>query len=390
LTGAELVSDFWGALRSVLGKGFSEWLVGIIILIGVAIFTSVSKKSQAFYGYFRRADRALAAVRRKAGDPWPKEGNGIWLASPIERPKIENYDHHIPQARILVVANAKGGVGKTTVSANLGARFAELAERENKKPVLLIDLDFQGSLSSMSIVGHTNWLPPKGQDSKATYLLSGDLKAQDIAGLERCATYKVSGQEATASKLRVVTAYYDLAQAENRLMVEWLLERKYDVRFRLYDILHSNVVRDAFSLIIIDSPPRLTTAAIQALAAGSHLLIPTILDAPSSEGVVSFVTQVERFKRDGLCPHLDYIGVVATMVSGSSEAEETRLNDRLKDVGGVVKLLPSFTYIKDSVKFRDAAGRGIAYFSMGNAQDTLNIKGPIRELAEIIKHRMGL
>jgi chromosome partitioning protein len=108
---------------------------------------------------------------------------------------------------------------------------------------------------------------------------------------------KNGGHAIQLSQLRVLTAYYNLAQAENRVMVEWLLgDRQYDVRFRLAELLHSNGVREAFSLIIIDSPPRLTTGAIQALAAGPHLLVPIILDEPSSEAVVTFIRQVETYR----------------------------------------------------------------------------------------------
>jgi chromosome partitioning protein len=148
-------------------------------------------------------------------------------------------------------------------------------------------------------------------------------------------------------------------------------------------------------VVIIDCPPRLTTGAIQAICAGTHLLVPTILDAPSSEAVVTFVRQIERFKEEGLCPYLQYVGVVASMVAGGQNlgVEERRLTDRLRDSlesgggGNVVNLLPPSTYVPDSVKFRDAAERGIAYLSMGNAQDTAPVKKAVRELADVVRER---
>jgi cellulose biosynthesis protein BcsQ len=60
-------------------------------------------------------------------------------------------------------------------------------------------------------------------------------------------------------------------------------------------------VQRAFDLIIIDCPPRLTTSKIQALCAGSHLLIPTIFDRTSAEAVVTLYEQVETLKRAGIC-----------------------------------------------------------------------------------------
>ena len=54
---------------------------------------------------------------------------------------------------------------------------------------------------------------------------------------------------------------------------------------------------------------------LTAAAAGSHLLIPTILDKPSAEAVISFCEEVERLKKNNICPVLDYVGVVGERVS---------------------------------------------------------------------------
>jgi cellulose biosynthesis protein BcsQ len=196
----------------------------------------------------------------------------------------------------------------------------------------------------------------------------------------------------------VLTSYYDLAQAENRVMIEWPLgDRKYDVRFRLAELLHSNAVREAFSMIIIDSPPRLTTGAIQALAAGTHLLIPTILDEPSSEAVVTFIRQVETYREKGLCQCIKHVGVAATMVdrTGSYGTEETRLRDRLGaptargGAGGVSQLLPPSTYIHQSAAFRKTGGKGITYPLLGDGHIAARLKTSIRELADAVNREMS-
>jgi chromosome partitioning protein len=394
------LKELWNGFHSLLGKGIAEF----VALVVIYALWHVLKRSVRFIrwivDYFRRLARALRDVERVETPKGWREGRGIWLAEPIKEPTVRSCSPYIQPPRILVVANAKGGVGKTTVAANLGARFAEMAEDNDEKPVLLIDLDFQGSLSSMSIAGGKDWLPPEGRDSNATYLISGDLTPVDIANsIPSKATVKKNGQIIQYDKLRIITAWTDLAQAENRIMVTWLLgDRKADIRFRLTELLHSDAVRGAFSLIIIDSPPRLTTGAIQALAAGTHLLIPTILDEPSSEAVVTFVRQVETFREKGLCPKIKYVGVVATMVNGLANLNpmETQLGDRLAlslengGAGDIIKLLPASTYIPDSVTFRDAGGKGIAYLSMGDGQNTKKVKGAIRELADRVKETVSL
>jgi cellulose biosynthesis protein BcsQ len=337
--------ELWNALRSEFRKDLAGVIAGIILVTVGYLLKKAWGRVRWVLAYFRRLNRALNDVGRIHTPNGRREGKGLWLAEPIDGPKVRCSDPHIGPPRILVVANAKGGVGKTTVAANLGACFSKIAENDGKKPVLLIDLDFQGSLSSMSIAGGKDWLPPEGWDSKSTNLVSGSFSPADIVNSAVArATIRRNGEISKVDRLKIITAYYDLAQAENRVMIEWLLsDRKEDIRFRLADLLHDDIVRNAFSLIVIDSPPRLTTGAIQALACGTHLLIPTILDEPSSEAVVAFVRQIEIFRNNGICPKMAYVGVVPTMTDSVQNVGpiEKTLKDRLQlpfDKGGLEAL----------------------------------------------------
>jgi hypothetical protein len=94
----------------------------------------------------------LQAVGRVIDHRGAHEGKGVWLTAPIER--SHDYWRGVANSKKLVIANLKGGVGRTTLAANLGAYLA----KEWQKRVLLIDLDFQGSLSSMAFPGK-DWLP---------------------------------------------------------------------------------------------------------------------------------------------------------------------------------------------------------------------------------------
>src|SRR6185369_3972274 len=165
-------------------------------------------------------------------------------------------------------------------------------------------------------------------------------------------------------------AYYDLAQADTRILVEWLLQKRQklpnslwrtltelfttklflttDARYMLADILHCDAVRKAFDLIIIDCPPRLTTSEIQAFCASSHLLIPTIFDRTSAEAVVSLCEQVETLKRNGVCPHLQYAGVVGTMWRQDRVAQTRALisvRDGLRQSNIPIEVLPQATFV---------------------------------------------
>jgi cellulose biosynthesis protein BcsQ len=231
----------------------------------------------------------------------------------------------------------------------------------------------------MSIVGQENWLPPQNLDSEATYLISGDRSANHVASVGKHAT--------GADSLKIITSYYDLAQAENRTMVEWLIgDHKNDIRFALARILHSNAVRERYSLVLIDCPPRLTTGAIQALAAATHVLIPTRLEEPSTEAVTTFVDQVQAFKEAGLCPRISHVGVVATMVD--ARANTKGIKERLRDAlsGGVTGLLDC--EIPQSTKFRES--EGITYLTLGNAKEVEPLKTSIERLAAVVRGAMGI
>ena len=380
--------ELWSTFLTAIAKWTTEIAAGIVIAVLLFASRKGWKFARALVDYHYRIGRALGAVKRIGAGSQLREGPGLWLTKPITVSQSDDYETRLKASKVLVVANAKGGVGKTTIAANIGARLAEILP----KPVLMIDLDFQGTLSSMAIADSNQWVPPHGKDSGANRLISGDLRPSDIAATGLHA--------AGAPNLKIIPAFYDLAQAENRVMIEWLLgDRRYDVRFRLADLLHDPLVRSTFSVIIIDSPPRLTTGAIQALAAATHLLIPTVLDDPSAEAVVSFVRQIETFKNECICEYIEYLGVVGSigLTTQNTKGPQKRLSDRLNapvnagGAGNATQLLPEKLFLPRSAHFSHAVGEGgIAYIMMGNSEGERKIKDRIRALADYVKEAMKL
>ena len=266
------------------------------------------------------------------------------------------------------------------------------------------------------------------------YAVSDGIESRKLApsqrpGLNRDAHYKRSGdlqpsifvscakEVPQEPRLKVVTAYYDLAQADNRLIVEWLLQcrparsasmmhsvrelffgnafRALDIRYNLAELLQSKAVRQEFDVIIIDCPPRLTTGAVQALCAGSHLLIPTILDQASAEAVVAFAEEIEGLKAGDVCSHIKYVGIVGTKVSSNVDRIAERdakllISDALRDKNVSLGLIADSEFIRQSTSLVNNADEGIAYLVGGNNPAQQEARQGIARLGEYVARHIGL
>lgn len=200
--------------------------------------------------------------------------------------------------RIITVGNLKGGVGKTTLTANLAAFF----EKKMGKRVLVIDLDYQGSLSAMMLQSAGKTI----DYSQTEHLLNGTVSGKALLDIAKDLAPKLANT-------RIVPAGYTLQDVEDQLMMRWLLHTTdKDVRFNLAEVLLSQVVQEKFDVVLLDVGPRLTTASISALCASTHLIVPTNLDALAVETIGGFLRQVRRIKSD-LRLAVEVAGVVGTM-----------------------------------------------------------------------------
>lgn len=351
-----------------------------LAIIGIRILVSAGAR---FAKWLANAGKALIRIQNALQAVGP-DSPGIWLASRSKFPK--DYFERLQCSKpIITIANNKGGVGKTTVSGNLGAHFAiEQGER-----VLLIDFDFQGSLSSMMFNGR-NPRPRGPRDlSRASELIESNsrawLKSNAIP------LHFPIKQEALAWG---VPAFYDLARTENRVMVKWLLGeyKESDPRYWLAEILLSPIIQAEFDRIIIDAPPRQLTACIQALCASTHVLIPTVLDRLSAEAAENFLIGLNDQKE--LWPCLKVIGIIPTMTSTSlnSVHENDTLQymaDFLQRIPGKIELLPKSAFLADNKLLSRAAGLRIAYAENSNDRDHRDLRANIASIAHTINRKIA-
>ena len=152
--------------------------------------------------------------------------------------------------KVVTLVNLKGGVGKTTVAANLAATFAKRGKR-----VLLIDFDYQGSLTSM-LMRAAGQL--KIDTSLADEVVNGKGDAQLL-------TTKAKDLASLLPDMRLVTAAYSLSRLENQMLIRWLLDMESsDIRYNLARLLADERVQSAYDLVVIDTPPRMNLSTINA------------------------------------------------------------------------------------------------------------------------------
>jgi chromosome partitioning protein len=261
--------------------------------------------------------------------------------------------------RFVVIANQKGGVGKTTTAINLAVALAQVDSIDGNLPILLVDLDPQGNATS----GLT---PPaelggiKGSGKTIYEAIVGRIEVGDALRKVRARIFLLpSGTD-------LVGAEVELAAVEGR-------ER------RLKEILAP--LRDQYSFILIDTPPSLGLLTLNAMVAADSILVPMQCEYYALEGLSALLGTIARVRKV-LNPALQIDGIVLTMFDSRN-----RLSHEIaRDVNGHFpdKLFQSV--IPRNVRLSESPSHGLSVIEYDGKSAGAEA---YRALAEEVAHRAG-
>jgi len=228
---------------------------------------------------------------------------------------------------IIVVANQKGGVGKTTTSINLAAAL----QRINYK-TLLVDLDSQGNATSASGLNRST-------EKASVYDVLMGLK-----NIEDCfVTSEHDGFTLLPSNSDLMAAEIEMLNIHNR---ESVLKEKI------------NSISREFDYVLIDSPPSMNILTLNALTAANEIIIPVQCEYYALEGMSGLLESIYKIK-ETINPSLQIKGVLRTMFD-SRNSLSVEVSAQLKKYFGD-KLF--WTTIPRNVRLAEAPSHGMSAVS---------------------------
>ena len=269
------------------------------------------------------------------------------VTDPVTEPVVADVAPAVTQGstdvRILVFANQKGGVAKTTTTLNLGVAFGEMGYR-----VLLVDLDPQGNLTM------SQGLNPDSIERSMFDVLVHKVPLSDIIHKR---------------EVDLAVSSIDLAGAELALAAMIGRERALEKAFV--------EVRDKYDFILVDTPPSLGLLTINAFVAATGVIVPVQCEYLSLRGLVQLENTLAMV-RENLNPRVAVEGIVATMFDGRTLHAREAIEILEENFGDLVYK----TRIRKTVRYAEAPVKGssvLKYDPTGSAAEAY------RDLAKEIR-----
>lgn len=243
-------------------------------------------------------------------------------------------------ARIIAIANQKGGVGKTTTAINLSAGLHRASQK-----VLLVDFDSQGNATMGS------GLEKRDLAVSTCDLLLGEQAAEQI---------RVSAAEG----YDVLPSNTDLTAAELQLMD--YADREQQLKRALAPI------QDAYDFILVDCPPALSLLTLNALTAADSIIVPMQCEYFALEGLSALLDTIEALRMQ-LNPSLEIEGVLRTMFdirNNLANAVSAELTAHFGDkvfrtiVPRNVRLAEAPSHGQSILKYDRSSRGGVAYLGL--------------------------
>jgi cellulose biosynthesis protein BcsQ len=281
----------------------------------------------------------------------------FWSRPPQANRRLLDYEVRLAKSiPILLMAAQKGGVGKSTLTANVSAAFAQMGKR-----VLAVDMDYQGTMS-------------------AQMTREGDLKLGDDARVDQLLLENMHERWESEilqvrKNLHFIPANYNLEMVERREEYRWAVDdTPDDVRYRLARALLSDYVKNNFDVVLIDAPPRMTLGFLNGFCASTHLFVPTVMDYASGRAVGRFAQQFRRLV-PAINPLLVFGGIIGTMTNAGPQLPKVNMvvastveAQAQKELGDKRPLFIREAVMSRSTPLATATDSGIGYWQVPDTQ----------------------
>jgi chromosome partitioning protein len=272
-------------------------------LVGIAeIATLGNVTKQAITNWRIRYDSFPKPIQTlQSGPVWDRETIVGW---------IKNFKGEA--THVLSFINLKGGVGKTTTAVAV----AEILAQEDRKHVLLVDLDPQTN-ATVTVISEDKWAELDKDGRTIAQLFADRINSHETPrfDIEKAITQRVSTISDGIARLDLLPSSIQLIDLQDRIP---MIAMQGNFTVNPLEILKKALepVIDRYDYVIIDCPPSLGTVTKNGLRISTGYVIPTIPDIVSTWGIYQIVENVERFSKEIDRP-IPPIGIVATKVQGN-------------------------------------------------------------------------